>query len=179
MFAQLQAALNRVWDVVPTSKSGWRGWWLWLRKRILSMGMVLTMFILLASLVLSAAVEWVLPNAGDGAALLGRVAVFAISFVVAVLLFAALFKFLPDAEIPWHDVWMGACITALLFNAGKGVLSIYLQEGGVGENYGQATGGLIALLVWVYYSSVIVLLRAEATHSISRLRGGEIRPSAA
>lgn len=179
VFAQLQASLNRVWDVVPKPSPGIRGWWAWLRKRLLSLGMVLSvLFILLASLVVSTVVEWLIPNADDGEGMVGRIVVLLVSFGVSLMLFAAMFKLLPDVVIPWRDVWFGAFVTAILFNIGKVLLSIYLDKGNVGKSYGTAAGGLIALLVWVYYSCIVLLIGAEITQAYARVRGSRVRPNA-
>ena len=162
VFAQLQASLNKIWEAKPAQGAGW--WW-FIRRRLLSLGMVLTaMFILLVSLVLSAVVESIAP-AGGG--MLARVSVLLASFFVATLLFAAVFKLLPDTPIPWRHVWLGALFTAGLSSVGKFVLGIYFERSGVGEGYGEAAGALIALLVWVYYSCIILFVGAEITRQWS------------
>jgi membrane protein len=178
VFGQLQAALNRVWDVAPSKKKDdARTWWVWLRKRLLSMGMVVAVFfILLTSLVISTVFEWLLPRLGPAQRWVGGILVPGVSFTVAFGLFAAMFKILPDVQLRWRDVWMGALFTAALFTVGKIGLAIYLDEGGVGQDYGNATGGLIALLVWVYYSSITLLLGAEVTQEYTR-RSGYRAPS--
>lgn len=163
VFAQLQIALNRIWEVKPKPGAGVLAW---IRKRLLSLGMVLAiLFILLVSLVLSALVEQVAPIGGEVTA---RVSVLAASFIVTTLLFAAILKVLPDVDIPWRKVWWGAVVTSLLFSVGKLILSIYLEHGRVGQSYGQASGALIALLVWVYYSCVILFVGAEITRQYGR-----------
>lgn len=177
VFGQLQASLNRMWDVeakIPAKAAGrgrltvvWFSAWGWLRKRLISMGMVLVvLFILLVSLVVSAVLGHLVP--GGGEELAARAIEFLASVLVATLLFAAIFKFLPDAHINWRHVWLGALVTAALFNAGKLALALYIDKGGVGRDYGEAVGGLIALLVWVYYSSVVLLLGAEITQRLAR-----------
>lgn len=172
VFGQLQASLNRVWEVESKPHKGWRAAWMWLRKRLLSMGMVMAiLFILLASLLISTLTQWLVPRLGAGTALASAAAVHIVSFVVAMLVFAAMFKFLPDVRVQWRQVWTGALATAGLFTLGKFILSLYLREGGVGEDYGGATGGLIALLVWVYYSSATVLLGAEITQRAANFIG--------
>lgn len=176
IFAQLQASLNRVWNVVSKpGKGGLSGAWAWLRKRLLSMGMVLAvLFVLLVSLVLSTLVERLAPS-GEGLA--ARAVVFVSSFLVASLLFAAMFKFLPDVKISWRDVWVGAMITAALFTLGKFLVSLYVSKTSAAESYGQAAGGLLALLLWAYYSCIILLLGAEITQQYARRRGRPIEPS--
>lgn len=171
VFAQLQASLNRVWDVQARPDEGL---WGWLRKRLLSIGMVgAVLFLLLVSLVVSAAVGALAP----AVAAAGWAAEAAGSVVVTTLVFAAMFKVLPDVRMSWRDVWVGSLITAVMFTAGKAVLTVYLENGGVGAGYGKAAGSLIALLVWVYYSCVILLLGAEVTQRFARLRGRGIEPS--
>lgn len=168
VFGQLQSALNTIWETEPRPGSGI---WLWLRKRLLSLGMVLTaLFILLVSLVLSSFAEQLLP-AGDG--VLGRVVSFAASFVVSTLLFAAIYRVLPDVAIGWREVWRGAAITGVLFCVGKLALGIYLERSGMAESYGKAAGAVVALLVWVYYSCIILFVGAEYTRQHTGKRGDQ------
>lgn len=162
VFAQLQRALNIIWE--SEIKPG-AGVWAWLRKRLLSMGMVLViLFILLVSLVLSSFAEHLIPSQ-DG--LVGHMIVFAASLVVATILFATLYRVLPDEKVPWSEAFRGALITALLFSVGKLALGLYLDRGSVAKGYGEAAGALIALLVWVYYSCVILFIGAEMTRQLS------------
>lgn len=176
-FAQLQDALNRAWEVAPDPKAG--GIKTFLLKRVLSFGMILGVaFLLLVSLALTAA----LSAAGDAlGAMIGlsdvvaHVFTFAASFLVIALLFAAIFKVLPDARIGWRDVWVGAVFTALLFVGGKFLLAFYLGRSNPGEAYG-AAGSLAVLLVWIYYSSMIVLFGAEFTQAWAVRHGGGITP---
>jgi membrane protein len=193
VFGQLQSSLNTIWGVAATPartgrRTHGRVWeysisaWAWLRKRLLSMGMVLVvLFILLVSLVLSALLARLMPGADDAKAV-ARTVDFVVSVGVATLLFAAIFKVLPDLEIPWRSVWLGALVTSLLFNVGKLALSYYIDKAAVGKDYGEAVGGLIALLVWVYYSCVALLLGAEITQRLAPStpgRAGAITPSSA
>lgn len=170
VFAQLQSSLNKIWEVKPRPGAGV---WSFVRRRLLSLGMVVVgLFILLVSLLLSSVLENLVPG-GEG--WLARVGVFAASFVVATLLFAAIFKVLPDTPIAWRQVWTGALTTAGLFTAGKFVLGIYLDKGGVAEGYDEAAGALIALLVWVYYSCIILFVGAEVTRQRGRKDEAERR----
>jgi membrane protein len=179
VFGQLQAALNRAWEVGPDPNTG--GIKSFIGKRIFSLGMVLALaFVLLASLVLSS----VLTAFGDQ---LGRflpegmgetflhVVNFAVSFGVITLLFAAMFKVLPDATIAWRDVWVGAAATALLFTVGKFALGLYLGRSNPGEAFG-AAGALALMLVWIYYTSMILFLGAEFTQVWANRRGQGITP---
>jgi membrane protein len=177
VFGQLQVSLNHIWDVEAKLKpdkppeQGVRVYlmpvWGWLRRRLISMGMVLiVLFILLVSLVVSATLGAIVP--GEGAEFMARATEFLVSLIVAALLFAAIFKVLPDTPISWKHVWLGALVTSVLFNVGKLGLALYIDKGGVGKDYGEGIGGLIALLVWVYYSCVALLLGAEITQAIGR-----------
>lgn len=169
VFGQLQDALNTIWEV--KAKPGRGVLWI-LRKRFLSFAMVLgTGFLLLISLAISA-----------GLAALGQLAVdslpeilmsginFLISFGVTTLLFAMIFKILPDVHIKWRDVWMGAVITAALFTIGKSLIGIYLGHSALSSTYG-ASGSLIVLLLWIYYSAQILFLGAEFTQVYARRHG--------
>jgi membrane protein len=174
VFAQLQDALNTVWGVEP--KAG-RGVWGTIKDRFFSLVAVLgTGFLLLVSLVLSAALAafgklftgWL-----PGHESLLHMIDFAVSFGVITLLFAMMFKLLPDAKIAWRDVWMGAALTSVLFTIGKFAIGLYLGKADVGSAYG-AAGSLVILLVWVYYSSQILLFGAEFTAVYANRYGSRI-----
>jgi membrane protein len=179
VFGQLQAALNKAWGVAPDPSKG--GIKYMLLKRIFGIGMVLGLaFILLVSLVVSAVLSAFgdrlgrfLPE-GLSAPVLEAIN-FAGSLAVIALLFAAIFKVMPDARIAWSDVRVGAVATALLFVAGKFVLGLYLGRSNPGEAFG-AAGALALMLVWIYYSSMIVLLGAEFTQVWAEHRGRGIMP---
>ena len=179
VFGQLQAALNKAWGVAPDpSKGGVKSM---LLKRMFGVGMVLGLaFILLVSLVVSALLSAFgdqlarfLPE-GLSAPVLEAIN-FAGSLAVIALLFGAIFKVMPDARIAWSDVWVGALATALFFVAGKLVLGLYLGRSNPGEAFG-AAGALALMLVWIYYSSMIVLLGAEFTQAWAEHRGKGIVP---
>jgi membrane protein len=179
VFGQLQAALNRAWEVKPDPNQG--GIKNFLVKRVFSFGMILGLaFLLLVSLVLSTVLaafggalgRW-LPE-GFSATLL-QVINFVISFGVITVLFAAIFRVLPDAKVRWRDVWVGASATAFLFVVGKTLIGIYLGRSNPGEAFG-AAGSLALLLVWIYYSSMIVLFGAEFTQAWADERGSGIEP---
>jgi membrane protein len=179
VFGQLQAALNRAWGVTPDPAQG--GIKNFIMKRVFTFGMILALaFLLLVSLILSAALaafgdalgRW-LPE-GFSATLLQAIN-FAISFGVIALLFAAMFRVLPDARIRWHDVWVGATVTAFLFVVGKTLIGIYLGHSNPGEAFGVA-GSLALLLVWIYYSSMILLFGAEFTQVWADQRGAGVVP---
>ncbi len=178
-FAHLQMALNDAWEVAPDPAKGWMR--SFLVKRLLSLGMVLAIgFLLLVSLVVSTALaafgEWIsawLPHWVSSGLLMASNA--ALSFALVTLLFAAIFKVLPDARIAWRDVWVGAVLTALLFGVGKSVIGLYLGRSDLGSTYG-AAGSLVVLLVWIYYASLVLLLGAEVTQVWARRVGSEIVP---
>jgi membrane protein len=179
VFGQLQAALNKAWGVAPDPEKG--GIKAMLLKRVFGIGMVLGLaFILLVSLVVSAVLSAFgeqlgrfLPS-GLSAPVLEAIN-FAGSLAVISLLFGAIFKVLPDAKIAWRHVAVGAVVTALLFVAGKFALGLYLGRSNPGEAFG-AAGALALMLVWIYYSSMIVLLGAEFTQAWAERRGGGIVP---
>jgi membrane protein len=177
VFGQLQDALNTIWGV--KAKPG-RGVWGFLRSRFLSFGMVAGIcFLLLVSLAIEALlkafshyVQSVLP----GGIVIALTIYVVFDFAVVVLLFAMIFKFLPDVEIQWRDVWIGAVITAILFGIGKWLLSFYLGSGAAGSAYGAASS-LITLLLWVYYSSQILLFGAEFTQVYASRAGRRLKPA--
>jgi membrane protein len=179
-FVELQNALNRVWDVEPDPDRG--GIKRFISQRIMSFGMLLTIaFLLLVSLVLSAALSAfgdalgaVLPQAFSGPVLLAIN--FVVSLAVITALFALLFRFVPDADIAWKDVWVGAAVTAVLFTIGKFVLGIYLGRSEPGSAFG-AAGALALLLVWIYYSAIILFLGAEFTQAYATERGSGVAPA--
>jgi membrane protein len=177
VFGQLKDALNAIWGVEGTRGGGWRAF---LRNRFLSFAMVLGLgFLLLISLVLSTIVEvlggalssWLhIPEA------LARGLDIGVSLAFVALLFAMIFKVLPDVHIAWRDVWIGAIATALLFALGKWVLTKYLGREGATTTYG-AAGAVVVVLSWVYYSSVILLLGAEFTQVWARRHGRWMEPT--
>lgn len=177
-FLQLQGALNRAWEVEPDPNAG--GIKNFIFKRLLSLGMILGIaFLLLVSLALSAAVSAIggfagrlIPGASSAILFLFENV---ITFVVVAGLFATIFKVLPDARIAWKDVWVGAGVTALLFTLGKFGLGFYLGRSNPGEAFG-AAGSLALVLVWIYYSSMIVLFGAEFTQQWAVNRGSGIEP---
>jgi len=177
VFVQLQSALDRVWNVQP--KPG-AGIWSFVRTRMISFGMILGIgFLLLVSLVLTAAVaaagKWATGLLPGGETLV-NILTFAVSFALITLLFAMIYKVLPDVEIGWRDVWIGAAVTALLFTIGKFLIGLYLAHSTVASTYG-AAGSLVVLLLWIYYSSQILFLGAEFTQVYATRYGSQIRPS--
>lgn len=178
VFAHLQKALNTVWDVKVKPDAGIKQT---LRKRLLSFTMVLGIgFLLAVSLILSSALSVItntLSSALPGTDLVWQILDFVISVAVLTLLFAAIYKVLPDVDIKWRDVWLGALLTALLFTIGKVVLGVYFGRAGIGSTYG-AAGSVIIFLLWVYYSAMILFFGAEMTQVYARRYGSGIQPSA-
>ncbi|MGH2702082.1 MAG: YihY/virulence factor BrkB family protein [Actinomycetota bacterium] len=164
VFGQLQDSLNTIWEAEPR-KSG--GVWNFFRARLLSVAAVLGGgFLLLVSLGVSAAIGGLVELAGRVKGMEPFVIVFdlAISVAVITVIFALIFKLLPDVEISWRDVWFGALITAILFVAGKFAIGFYLGVSDVGSVY-SAAGSLIVILIWIYYSAMILFFGAELTQA--------------
>ena len=174
-FLQLQGALNRAWEVEPDPEQG--GIRRFVVKRLFSLGMVLGIgFLLAVSLALTAGLSAV--GGALGAAVPAPVLHalnFVLSFVVLALLFATMYKVLPDAQIAWRDVWIGAVVTAALFLAGKFALGFYLGRSSPGDAFG-AAGALAVVLVWTYYAGMILLFGAEFTQQWAKRRGSGIEP---
>ena len=169
-FGQLQKALNRAWEVDESTEEG--GLVGILVKRVLSFGMVVTVaFFLLVSLVLSAVLSVLGDVAtsalGGGAVGFGlRVANVVVGLAMTAGLFAVVFRVLPDVKLAWRDVGVGAAVTAILFTLGKSALAVYLANADPGSAFG-AAGALALLLVWIYYSALILLVGAEFTQAWS------------
>ncbi len=173
VFAQLQSSLNRIWKVDQSGHGSVL--WVFVKERLLSLAMVLAIgFLLLVSLVVSAAVAAVGETALGGltdAAVVLRGLNALVSLIVITLLFATIFKVLPDVPVAWRDVWVGASITAALFSVGKSLIGLYLGRASIGSPYG-AAGSLVVMTVWVFYASLIVFFGAELTYIRSK-RGRE------
>jgi membrane protein len=178
VFGQLQSSLNTIWEVEP--KPG-RGLWGILRDRFLSFAMVLGVaFLLLVSLVVSATLAslgTLLDRLPGSMQWMAQGINFAGSFVVITLLFAMMFKYLPDVKMAWSDVWLGAAVTALLFSIGKFAIGLYLGHSSMASSYGVA-GSFVVLLVWVYYSAQILFFGAELTQVYANNYGSKIVPNA-
>ena len=176
LFAQLQDALNTIWEVQPKPNLGL---WTIIRTRFLSFTMVLGVgFLLLVSLILSAALAGVVNFFGHflpGAGFLLQLANFILSFVVTTVLFGLIYKVLPDAKIAWSDVWIGAIITSLLFSVGRFLLGLYLGNSSFGSTYG-AAGSVVIILAWVNYAAQILFFGAEFTQVYARRFGSQIVP---
>jgi membrane protein len=171
VFAELQEALNTIWEVKPKEASGVKAV---VKNRFLSFTMVLGMcFLLLVSLVISAAVAFMSESLSSwipGGEAVGHILELSASFAVITLVFAMIFKFVPDIDVAWDDVWIGAIATALLFTIGKFVIGMYIGKSSIGTAYG-AAGSVVILITWVYYSAQILYFGAEFTHIYATKHG--------
>ena len=177
VFGELQGTLNTIWDV--DSAPG-RGVWGFVRDRFFSFTLVLGVaFLLLVSLVVSAglaAIGAYLSHLLPGGAVLWQVLNFLISLSVTTLLFAAIYKVVPDVTIRWRDVWIGSAVTAVLFSLGRFAIGLYVGRSTVASPFG-AAGSVVALVVWVYYSAQILFFGAELTQVFARRHGSRIMPT--
>jgi len=178
VFVQLQESLNRIWEVKADETKSTI--WTILRVRLFSFGLIVSIaFILMVSLVvsslLSALNDWLSGKFPDSILVGVQILNFILSFLIITLLFALMYKFLPDAKIKWRHVWVGSILTALLFGIGKFGLGFYFGKANPGEGYG-AAGSVILILLWVSYSSMIVLYGAEFTRGYANWRDGTILP---
>lgn len=161
VLGELQSALNLIWKAPP---SGGLGLWHLIKSRLVSLSVILVIgFLLLVSLVISTALaafsdylDWMLP----GLATILDIVHLTLSFAFTTILFAMIFKILPDKPVEWEEVWLGAAVAALLFTVGKHLISLYIGSSNIASTYG-AAGAVIIILVWVYYSVQILLLGAE------------------
>lgn len=177
-FLELQTALNTIWRVKPKASRHWLK--VLAIERLVSFGLVVGVgFLLLTSLVVSAGLAALDKYMGDtypGIAVLWQALNVIVSLGVVTLLFAMIYKVLPDVELAWSDVWVGGLVTAGLFTIGKSLIGLYLGTSGFSSSYG-AAGSVVVLLVWVYYSSQIVLLGAEFTREYVTKFGRRPPPS--
>jgi membrane protein len=180
-FNELQFTLNRIWDVEPKPVKGFgASVKKFLFSRLLSFSMLLGIsFLLLVSLVLSAALAALgdyLSGIPGFPAIALQIINIVVSLVVITFLFALMFKYIPDIEIPWRSLWLGAAVTAVLFSLGKFLIGLYLGQSDPGTTFG-AAGSLILILLWIYYTSQILFLGAEFTQVYSRRFAVRGRPS--
>ena len=177
VFGQLQDALNTIWGVKAKPGAGIAGF---VRARFLSFAMVAGVcFLLLVSLVLESVLKsfsHYVQAMFPGGIVIALVVYSIFDLVVVVVLFASIFKFLPDVKIQWRDVWIGALMTAILFAVGKWALGLYLGSGAAASAYGAASS-LITLLLWIYYSSQILLFGAEFTQVYAARAGRALVPA--
>jgi len=168
---QLKDALNTVWEVETPPGSGiWRfvRTYIWSLAGVLSLGFLLLISLLLTA-ALSTAGKYVAPYLPEASL---QIAGFLVSFAVISLLFAMMFKWLPDTPIAWRDVWLGAILTAALFEVGKFLIGLYIGKQGLESTYG-AAASIVVVLIWVYYSAQLVLMGAEFTNVYARRYGSQ------
>lgn len=178
VFADIQDSINTIWGLKPKPK---RGWLKILQNRFISFSVIISLgFILLVSLAITALLDGLSSRLqarfSEVSVVLFYVLNQLLTLAVISVIFAVIFKVLPDAIIKWRDVLFGAVVTALLFMLGKFGISIYIGESDVGSTYG-AAGSLVILLLWTYYSSIILYVGAEFTKAYAVAYGSEIRPS--
>jgi membrane protein len=178
VFYQLQISLNQIWNVESNPKSGFLDF---LMKRALSLGMILVIgLLLLITLVVSTALsvlsEWIKSIIPDVFLYLSFALNFLISFGIIAVLFALIFKVMPDVKIRWRTVWTGAFVTAFLFVVGKFGLSFYFGESDPASVYG-AAGTIILILLWVYYSCLILFFGASFTFVYAQFKHLPVEPS--
>lgn len=180
-FNELQNALNTIWDVEPKPLDSWGSRIKsFLFDRLLSFSMLVGIgFLLLVSLIFNAGLSAIadfLRGIDLFSEIMLQILNFIVSFGLITLLIAMIFKFIPDVEITWKSVWLGAAITALLFTVGKALIGLYLGQSDVGSSFG-AAGSLALIMIWVYYSSQILLLGAEFTQVYSKRDGSKPPPN--
>jgi len=178
VFAEIQDSINMIWGLRPKPK---RGWLKMIINRLLSFSIIVSLgFILLVSLVLNGIIEALMDRLQasypDVTVVVMYIINLIITFSVIASLFAVIFKVLPDALIKWKDVMVGAMVTAVLFMIGKFGITFYISKSNVASTYG-AAGSLVVLLVWVYYSAIILYLGAEFTKAYATMYGSHIEPS--
>jgi membrane protein len=179
VFVEFQTALNQVWEVkVDVTKSGI---WQVIRIRLFSFGLIISFaFLLVISLLISTIIaafgKWLSGHFTDSFLVLLQFLNTGFSFVVLAILFALMYKILPDAKIKWKHVWIGSFVTAFLFGIGKYALGLYFSQSNPGTGYG-AAGSIILIMLWVTYSSAIVLFGAEFTHAYANMFSGKVAPS--
>jgi len=178
VFNQLQVSLNKIWEVKPKPKKGYLKY---LRDRLLSFGLIIAMgFLLLVSFVLSAALtglgHYLSIRFSINSVIFLLIIDIVLSIVVITLLFAVIYKFLPDAEVNWSEVWAGALFTSTLFIISKYLIGFYLSKSNIGSTYG-AAGFVILILLWVNYTAQILFIGAEFTKVYATSNGKPIEPS--
>lgn len=177
VFGQIQESLNAIWGVRARAK---RGWLRLIKKRLLSFSIIASLgFLLLVSLAISAALDAfgtrLKEYFPDASIVLFYIINSVIILAVVTLIFAVIFRYLPDTNTPWKDIWGGAIITGLLFLLGKFAISVYLSRANLGATYG-AAGAIVVLLVWVYYSALILYFGAAITRNWVERFGEGIKP---
>ena len=179
VFAEFQNALNIIWEVKVDPKKS--GIWEIIKIRLFSFGLIVSIaFLLVVSLLISALISafgnWLASHFSDSFLLILQLLNSGLSLVILAVLFALMFKFLPDAKIKWKHVWIGSFVTAFLFEIGKFGLGLYFGKANPGTGYG-AAGSVILILLWVTYTSMIVFFGAEFTHAYANMFSGKVAPT--
>ena len=179
VFAEFQNALNVIWEVKLDPKKS--GIWEIIKIRLFSFGLIVSIaFLLVVSLLISALItafgNWLSGHFSDSFLLILQLLNSGLSLIILAILFALMFKFLPDAKIKWKHVWIGSFVTAFLFEIGKFGLGYYFGKVNPGTGYG-AAGSVILILLWVTYTSMIVFFGAEFTHAYATMFSGKIAPT--
>ena len=179
VFAEFQNALNIIWEVKVDPKKS--GIWEIIKVRLFSFGLIVSIaFLLIVSLLISAVISafgnWLTSHFSDSFLLVLQLLNSGLSLTILAVLFALMFKFLPDAKIKWKHVWIGSFLTAFLFEIGKFGLGFYFGKTNPGTGYG-AAGSVILILLWVTYTSMIVFFGAEFTHAYATMFSGKIQPN--
>jgi len=176
-FASLQSSLNKIWRV---EQEPGRAVWRYLLSRATSLGLIASFgFLLLVSMVLDTALVSIAERTGgaeEERTWFFAAVAFILSFGVITLVFSLVFKFLPDVRIRWRSVWTGALFTAALFTIGKFLIGLYIAKSGAGDAYG-AGGAVIIIMLWVYYSSIILLFGAQYTYVVAQQHGEPVAPA--
>ena len=178
VFAEFQNALNIIWEVKPDPKKS--GIWEIIKIRLFSFGLIVSIaFLLIVSLLISALISafgnWLTSHFTNSFLLILQLLNSGLSLIILTVLFALMFKFLPDVKIKWRHVWIGSFLTAFLFEIGKFGLGFYFGKANPGTGYG-AAGSVILILLWVTYTSMIVFFGAEFTHAYANMFSGKIQP---
>jgi membrane protein len=179
VFAEFQKSLNTIWEVkLDTKKSGI---WQIIRVRLFSFGLIISItFLMIVSLLISTLIaafgSWLSSHFSESFLLLLTLLNYGISLLILTILFALMFKILPDAKIKWKHVWIGSFVTAFLFEIGKFALGLYFGNANPGTGYG-AAGSIILIMLWVSYSSMIVFYGAEFTHAFAKQFSKKVTPT--
>ncbi len=176
-FVALQTSLNKVWRVEATPG---RAIVRYLLSRLISLGLIAAFgFLLLVSLILEALLVKTSDQMGSfmpDSAILATIAGFIASFAVVTLVFASVFKFLPDVKVPWRYVWIGALFTSVMFSLGKYLIGLYISKSGAGDAFG-AGGAVIIIMLWVYYSAILLLFGAQYTQVSAEEGHARVQPT--
>lgn len=180
VFGEIQDSINLIWKLKAKPRKGW-AWLKLIINRLLSFSMIITLgFILLVSLLLNGAMDLLLNNLMEKFPQITVILVYilnlVLTFIISTFIFGAIFKVLPDARVKWKHVWVGAVVTAVLFMIGKFLISYYLGHSRMTSAYG-AAGSIIIILLWVYYSAMILYFGAAFTHVYAAHTGSRIYPN--